>query len=450
MITLSQIDDALFAALNSLAIVNGGPFNYVGRWSGEISRNGYLPEAMVRFPACLLALQTERASNDFESTAGFVETAGDARWTVIVVVSDARSAAIVAKGTPAAKGALDLADAVLAVLNNLRIRGVNADGNPLLRDKGVAYITTEPYYAAPGQVYSLAMRFSTPREIDDATQAAVLQTPSGAALVPLDDSALWTVADVKVDIIDPNAPNPITEAEFNPQQDAPGQITDGLTWWFRADSVTLVGTKVSAALDQARVPHNATQAVDAARPTWSATGGPNGLPCFVWSGAQILTTAAFVAGTTQLHAFYVVEATAAGVIAESGTATTVGQFGAIVTSTPAFAGEHYNTAGQNSFASGDVPFGGWHIVEVIHDKTQPVTQVTVIVDGVTTVQTPIATGGGSDPFASLPLYLGARSDLTGGLIGKTEESFGFARRLRPDERDNVLAYLSTRCAIGVP
>lgn len=213
MIGLAAIDAAIFAQLTALQKQNGGQFNYVGHWCGEVTPDSYEGEIVARTPACLLALEREKADNDFESLRGFVETRGETRWTVLIVVRDTRGATTTqlgaqngATGTGSA-GAYALADQVLPALNNLKILGTggSASNNLLLREKGIEYEETVPYLARPGEIYVLAIRFKAQRSIDEAAFT--------------DTSATLTVIDAKIN--EPTGgtytpPNPLSEAEFNP------------------------------------------------------------------------------------------------------------------------------------------------------------------------------------------------------------------------------------------
>lgn len=87
----------------------------------------------------------------------------------------------------------------------------------------------------------------------------------------------------------------------------------GNTPWLyeaRADTVTLAGSLVSQQNDAGNLaggPYHAVQTVDGERPTWDATGAPNGLPCISMAriGDHLLNTAISVAAGARIATYAV-------------------------------------------------------------------------------------------------------------------------------------------------
>lgn len=126
MATLDDVDDALYAALETLQRDDDHParlFALVTRFTGQVQMTPggvtLQREAMGRLPAVLWQWVGEDARPAFESLDGERIDEGVVQWIAWVLMQDTRGAARQTKGTTGAPGVHALNDAVIAVLNGV-------------------------------------------------------------------------------------------------------------------------------------------------------------------------------------------------------------------------------------------------------------------------------------------------------------------------------------------
>lgn len=188
--TLGEIEAALFAALARInpgaagtgtnATARDARVTRIARWLGEPLRTSAMPdlyraslqrEVGAATPAILLGFDGEAidpGANTVETLSGEAETVGRATWTVLCVSRDTRATAVVMQGAAGSAagsaGIYDLEALVEAALNNLGVRG-------LYRATNVRFLDARPYLLVPGELYALAVRFTTRRALSDAREA---------------------------------------------------------------------------------------------------------------------------------------------------------------------------------------------------------------------------------------------------------------------------------------
>lgn len=233
--------------------------------------------------------------------------------------------------------------------------------------------------------------------------------------------------------------------------DEPGNI-----FWFRADSKTLVVSKVSVAIDKSPYARNATQGTDASRPTYSATGGPNSTPSWSGAGSQSLLTAAFGIGTKQLDVWAVVQpnnSSAAGeAICGTGDGTGGAKFAELIFGGDYYDGAHFGAQGAQDWESSATTASSAHLMRFTHDKTVSTEQVKVYTDGTLTPQTVYNDDNVTDVFGTFALMLfGANSSSMplgefSLFNGKIMELIGFDRLCSATTVTRLKSYITARYA----
>lgn len=211
MISLGAVEAALFAALARInpgaagtgtnATARDARVARIARWLGEPLRTSAMPDyyraALQRefknAPALLLGFDGEvldGGANTVETLSGNAETVGRATWTVLCAGTATRDTALVMHGASGAGagsvGVYDLQALVEAALNNLGIDGLYSVSNVRFQD-------TRAYMIVPGELYVLALRFTTRRVLADAREEG---TDQGY----LDDGEPYTGLDARANL----------------------------------------------------------------------------------------------------------------------------------------------------------------------------------------------------------------------------------------------------------
>lgn len=249
------------------------------------------------------------------------------------------------------------------------------------------------------------------------------------------------------------------------QADSPRTIPLAMPWWYRADQVTLVGSKASVLKDLSGNGADSLQGTDAKRWTWSATSGPNGTPGLTGAGTQWSQTAGNVnlSAVTQLTVIIVM--TPAGLdsvgtdtlIANGDGVTTLGfaaNSASVVTdgyeilsaSPPA------NPPLSQTLSVNPAPANSPAIIEFTIDQTAATNQTNVWINGVLNAQTRAINNKSAGGLQSLVLSVGQNVNIpTQCLKGVLSECFGMIGLLTAQQRQNLYrGYLGPRYGISVP
>lgn len=154
--TIDQIDTAAFTALVALqrdVSHTTRPFALVARTvqeptlaGGQFSFDG---QTLGKHPACLWRLAGETADDDVRTVDGDAETRGRLRFQAWVLLRDARTDQLRAKGGTSTTGLYSLVDQVIAALNNapVTVAGALGDVNALLRVHRLRYAGMVPRFS---------------------------------------------------------------------------------------------------------------------------------------------------------------------------------------------------------------------------------------------------------------------------------------------------------------
>lgn len=150
---LATIDAALLTALQALAYTAtpsaSQPFAWVGRYAGDLTREGLADVAQQRFPACLLRWDGGADARSVDAIEG-TEDYEVSVWTVYVALEEPRDVDEAITTASTSFGLLDLVDAATGVVSGLTIdaeaatwrdRRVRVAGRKTaLVERGVAYV----------------------------------------------------------------------------------------------------------------------------------------------------------------------------------------------------------------------------------------------------------------------------------------------------------------------
>lgn len=251
---------------------------------------------------------------------------------------------------------------------------------------------------------------------------------------------------------------------ISPRADYPRTIPLAMPWWYRADSVHLVGSKSDIITDLSGNSNDSLQAVDANRFVWSATSGPNNTPGLTGSGTQFSTSSTNVnlSAVTQLTVIAIVVPNALPV----GATPIVSNF--VILTNAGFNVDGFNAAANDSFDAIshtppiNAPLNNVNsanpaapnspaIVEATMNQTLPSNQNNVWINGVLGVQNRPVNGNVVGGFQSLPISLGVSASLANCWRGVIAECFSYIGFLTAQQRQNLYrGYLSPRYGIAVP
>lgn len=231
----------------------------------------------------------------------------------------------------------------------------------------------------------------------------------------------------------------------------------GLALWLRADmGITLAGNKVSSFADQSGSKIVVVQAVDAARPTWSATSGPNRRAGITFDGTQTLQAPSFSLNCNSLDVFVVMYGTNVDplrglAIVGTGDGSNSGAFAEQIYAGDYYDALHFDAARgiASDWESSAVVANSAHVLEFQHDLTVSTEQTHVLTDGVLTPQTMYYDGNCKTSFGTLPLTVGGAGAFHT-LTGTISEIIIFKRLLNTAERSCVIRCLGSFYAIAVP
>lgn len=125
---LATIDAALLTALQALAYTAtpsaSQPFAWVGRYAGDLTREGLADVAQQRFPACLLRWDGGADARSVDAIEG-TEDYEVSVWTVYVALEEPRDVDEAITTASTSFGLLDLVDAATGVVSGLTIDAEN-------------------------------------------------------------------------------------------------------------------------------------------------------------------------------------------------------------------------------------------------------------------------------------------------------------------------------------
>ena len=241
------------------------------------------------------------------------------------------------------------------------------------------------------------------------------------------------------------------------QADSPRTIPLAMPWWYRADAVTLVGSKASVLKDLSGNGYDALQSTDINRLAWSATSGPNNTPGLTGAGAQYAAPVnpIILGGATQLTNVYVITpatiATAAVIAANGNSVIPPGSWqDAWLGISSQYQGSHVNGASASVWRCAGTNATPT-IVEITHDLTVPTEQTILLINGILVAQVSIVDQNVTGVFADLPLVIASRPGFAIPWIGVIAEAFEYIGLLSAQQRQNLYrGYLSPRYGIAVP
>lgn len=170
--TLEQIEAALFAALGTLRAApptDAAPFRLVGRWAGEVTRDGVDEETLGRSPSALLAYERS-VPEERQTSGGYYEVTERHLFRVYVTVVDTRGNSAATQGTVGQQGILRCARLVKETLAGLVIPGLD-DGDV------VHLVDHRPAAIERGSHFTHVIQFSARAELGAPAAPAKPGTP---------------------------------------------------------------------------------------------------------------------------------------------------------------------------------------------------------------------------------------------------------------------------------
>lgn len=160
---LATLDAALLTALEALAFTStpsaSQPFAWVGRYAGDLTREGLSDVTQQRFPSCLLRWDGGTDARSVDATEG-TEDYEVSTWTVYVALEEPRDVDDAITTASTSFGLLDLVDAATGAISGLTVDGEDASGaavSATWRDRRVRIASRKTALVERGVAYVVAI-----------------------------------------------------------------------------------------------------------------------------------------------------------------------------------------------------------------------------------------------------------------------------------------------------